>query len=115
MRMRTDATTVRRRFRTHRSLVRLPASVVTLSAYRYLEVMDISKRGAKLQGSKLPEVGSTALFRLGPLQAMCRVVWADSEQCGIQFDEPLEDALLARFQREGSDAILEARPDEQGY
>ena len=90
------------RRRSRRAPVALPASVVTMSAYQYLEVIDLSATGAKLRGSVIPMVGKTALFRLDEFQVLCKVVWANDETCGVRFDEPISPAVLAHFSKAGS-------------
>lgn len=102
------------RRRAKRASVLLPASVVTMSAYRYLEVVNLSASGAKLRGSMAPAVAKTALFRLDQLQVLCKVVWATDELCGVQFEEPIPPRVLAHFNKAGSIArIGMLRPDEK--
>ena len=73
----------RNRRRAPRASVVLPASVVTMNAYQYLEVLNLSPTGAKLRGSPRPEIGKTAMFRLEGFQLLCKVVWAKDDQCGV--------------------------------
>jgi hypothetical protein len=82
----------------------LPASVVTISAYQYFELIDLSATGAKLRGPTIPGLNKTALFRLNNIQVLCRVVWAGDEQCGIRFDEIIPAATLARLRCAGQAA-----------
>ena len=100
--------------RSPRASVLLPASVVTMSAYQYFELIDLSATGAKLRGSDAPEIGKTALFRLEPFQALCRVVWVRDELCGIRFDELLPPRLLAHFRKMGNTTqVGMLTPEEQ--
>ena len=62
---------IRNRRRAPRASVLLPASVVTMSAYQYLEVVDLSPTGAKLRGSPRPDIGKTAMFRLEGIRECC--------------------------------------------
>jgi hypothetical protein len=75
------------RRRSERASVLLPASVVTISAYQYFELVNLSATGAKLRGSAIPAIGKPALFRLSGLQVLCKVVWAKADLCGVHFDE----------------------------
>lgn len=92
--------------RSERGPVLLSGSVVTISAYQFLDIVNISSTGAKLSGSRMPKAGVTALFRLQEFTVLCRVVWVTDKQCGVHFEEPLRPALLERFRREGSVAEL---------
>ena len=85
----------------------MDASIMTMSAYRFPELADISQTGAKLKGGPLPPRGTTGLFKVGNLEVLCRVVWTDGEQCGIRFDETVSPGVLKQIQLEGG-AALEA-------
>jgi len=96
----------RNRRRSPRASILLSASVVTMAAYRYFDLINLSATGAKLRGAEMPEVGKTALFRLDPFQALCKVVWVRDELCGIRFEELLSPRLLAHFRKAGDTAQL---------
>ena len=102
------------RRRSERASVLLPASVVTMSAYQYFDLVTLSAGGAKLRGSSLPAVGRPGLFRLDGYKVMCRVVWAHDELCGVQFDELIPPKILERFREAGNTAQLGMlTPDEK--
>lgn len=104
----------RNRRRASRASVLLPASVVTMTAYRFLEVVNLSPSGAKLRGSPVPEVGKAAMFRLEGYQQLCKVVWAKQDLCGIRFDELMPARVLQDFRRAGTTAKLDMlTPAEQ--
>jgi hypothetical protein len=104
----------RNRRRASRASVLLPASVVTMSAYQYLEVVNLSPSGAKLRGSPVPDIGKTAMFRLDGYQLLCRVVWAKDDLCGVRFDELMPPRVLQIFREAGSIAKLDMlTPAEQ--
>lgn len=92
-------------YRAERAPVVLPASIVTMSAYQFPELADISQSGAKLRGAPLPAKGTSALLRVGPLEVLCRVMWVKGEQCGIRFDEPVSPRLLKQIQLDGAIAL----------
>ena len=83
----------------------MPASIVTMSAYQFPELADISQTGAKLRGSPLPPKGTTALLRAGALEVMCRVVWVEGDHFGIRFDEPVSPRILKQVQLDGAVAL----------
>jgi hypothetical protein len=45
-----------------------------------------------------------ALFRLDDYKVLCKVVWATDDLCGVRFDEPMPDRVLAQFNKAGSTA-----------
>lgn len=72
-----------------RASILLNASVVTLSAYQYFDLVNLSVNGAKLRGPSLPPAGKTAMFRLEGYRTLCKIIWSDRELCGVRFDEPM--------------------------
>ena len=95
------------RRRSKRASVVLPASLITMSAYQYLELIDLSATGAKLRGSMMAAVSMTALFRLDDFQVLCKVVWATDGVCGVRFDEPIPPRVLAHFNKTERTAEIE--------
>ena len=91
--------------RAARAPVSMPASIVTMSAYQFPELADISQTGAKLRGSPLPPKGTAALLRAGALEVLCRVVWVRDEECGIRFDEAVSPKILKQVQLDGAVAL----------
>jgi hypothetical protein len=70
-----------------------------MSAYQYLQVVNLSATGAKLRGPTIPASGKPALFRLDNFEVLCKVVWATDELCGVRFDEPIPPRILAHFSK----------------
>ena len=102
------------RRRSERASLLLPASVVTMSAYQYFELVNLSATGAKLRGPATPVIGRTALFRLDQFQILCKVVWAKNDLCGVHFDEIIPPRVLAHFRKSGSTAqVGMLTPDEE--
>jgi PilZ domain len=85
-----------------RASVLMPVSVVTMNAYQFPELLNISHTGAKLRGCSLPPKNTTGLLKIGMFQTLCRVVWVDAEQCGVRFDEPVPSKVLKQIQLEGA-------------
>jgi hypothetical protein len=77
-----------------------------MSAYQYLEVINLSATGAKLRGTSIPPMGKPALFRLDDYKVLCKVVWATDDLCGVRFDEPMPDRILAHFNKAGTTARI---------
>jgi hypothetical protein len=101
----SSRSTINRR-RAQRASVSLPATVVTMSAYQYLDVLDLSATGGKLRGETLPEPGKTALFRLDGYETLCKVVWVDKNVCGVKFEDLLPPRVLKHFHDIGQKASL---------
>lgn len=79
--------------------------MVTMNAYQFPELADISSGGAKLRGSPLPPKGTAALLRTGALEILCRVIWAHEGECGVRFEEPVSPRVLKQIQIEGNAAL----------
>ena len=92
----------RGKIRAPRAQVSMPASIVTMNAYQYPELADISQTGAKVRGSPLPPKGTTALLRAGALEVLCRVVWVRGDDCGLRFEEVVSPRLLKQVQLDGA-------------
>ena len=103
----------RNRRRAARASVLLPASIVTMSAYQYLEVVNLSPSGAKLRGPAHLEKGKTAMFRLDQYQVLCKVMWTKDDLCGVRFEELIPPRVLAHFRKAGNTAqVGMLTPDE---
>jgi len=105
--------TFRNRRRSPRASVLLPASVVTMDAYQYLELVNLSATGAKLRGTKVPAAGKQAMFRLDHFQVLCKVLWVKGNLCGVRFDEVIPPRVLAHFKDAGTATVGMLTPDEQ--
>ncbi len=91
--------------RAERARVSMPASIMTMSAYQFPELADISRTGARLKGPSLPPVGTEGLLRAGTVEVLCRVIWVQEGQCGLRFDEPVSTIVLKQVQLDGSVAL----------
>jgi hypothetical protein len=103
----------RPQLRAERAAVSMPASIVTMSAYQYSELADISRTGAKLKGDAMPPKGATALLRVKDLEILVRIVWVKGEECGIRFEETVSPAVLRQIQLNGS-SVLEMVSGDSG-
>ena len=101
------------RRRSPRASVILPASVVTMSAYQYFDLVNLSATGAKLRGSTLPTIGKIALFRLDGFQVLCTVMWTADDLCGVKFHELIPPGVLKHFYAMGRPTLEMLTPDEE--
>ena len=91
---RVKAAQVERR-RSARFTVDIPAFLRTISGDRPCRMANISDNGAKLETASPPREGVTGWLVLGSQEIFCKVIWANHEACGIEFERTLsEDALV---------------------
>lgn len=76
----------------------LRAVVMTVTDTLSVDLLDISKTGARLRGPDLPADGHELIALLGGLEAFARVIWTEADECGIQFDFPLSDRAVATIE-----------------
>jgi len=97
--------------------IMLPTAMMTMTDTLNVDLLDLSKSGAKLRGSENPALGQEVLLLVGGLEAFASVIWRDADECGIHFDRPLSETVLAIVEEErrqvsrlgpGPDAMLVA-------
>jgi hypothetical protein len=74
-----------------REVAMLRAAIMTVTDSHSVDLLDVSKTGAKVRGRELPAPGQEVLILIGKLEAFGRVVWRDHDQCGVHFDIALGD------------------------
>ena len=92
--------------------VMLPAAMMTTTDSVTVDLLDLSKTGAKLRGRSLPAPGQEVLVMLGWLEAFGSVIWRDEDECGIHFDVSLSDRAVSVVQGERGLASLRGVPGE---
>lgn len=77
-----------------------------------IRLRDLSTFGARIEGARLPDAGTTVQIVRGTLGGSGTIVWRDSKGCGVRFDEPLDlDAWmpgLASRDQVSVDELVEA-------
>ena len=76
------------------------AAMMTLTDTVNVDLLDLSRSGAKLRGPDLPAPGQEVILLLGRLEAFGSVIWRDEDQCGIHFDIALSERALAIVESE---------------
>ena len=84
-----------------RERVTLAGSATTLAGSRAVAISDLGRRGAKLSGRTLPQDGTQVLLKVGDLELLGDMVWRGEHDCGMTFDEPLTDEMLAAVKEQG--------------
>ena len=90
-----------------RARIYLPARIQTLNGNQPAELIDLSATGAKVEVRDVPRIGSGAVMKCGPIDAFAQVVWNGAQQCGLEFDEPLSEAMIlaARYIADHKDEL----------
>ena len=84
-----------------RQQVTLAGSAIALDGSRSVLIGDVCSTGAKLHGRNLPSEGKQLIMKVGDVDLMCAVVWADGNNCGLTFDTPLDGNALEHLKEEG--------------
>jgi hypothetical protein len=79
-----------------------------------IRVRDLSARGARIEGARLPAVGIVAEVSRGELAVSGMIVWRDPKGCGMRFDAPIDleqwmPGLAARDLIDVDDDMVAAR------
>jgi len=77
-----------------RAYLLLPASVEALSGRNSVNLLDVSRTGARIEGAALPEAGKDVVLRCGEIDTLGTVAWNRGGQCGVHFDEPISRTNL---------------------
>ena len=78
----------------------LAGSALAVTRSRSVVISDLSLEGAGLGGRDLPPPGDDLLMVVGSVDEMARVVWRTGDKCGISFDQPIEERIIAQMKRE---------------
>ena len=76
------------------------AAMMTLTETVHVDLLDLSRTGAKLRGPDLPSPGQEVLLLLGRIETFGSVIWRDEDQCGIHFESALNERALAIVESE---------------
>jgi len=77
------------RRRTNRRLVTMLGTAMSIEGSKSVIVEDLAPSGAKLVGRGLPPAGKEILLRAGEVEAFGRVMWAEDDCRGIEFEGDL--------------------------
>lgn len=82
------------RRRARREPVALAAAALSLDGSRSVLIEDVAPTGAKLRSGQSARSGQQLLVRAGPVEILASVVWTRRGECGVVFDEPLDESML---------------------
>lgn len=83
------------RRRSARFIVEVPAFIETVVGRRSCHISNISDIGAMLETDAPPPAGIAACLSLGEHNIYCTIKWSKENTCGVEFDRPINDAVLA--------------------
>ena len=95
---RNDDPELRGRRSEPRAYILLPASFEALSGSASVDLLDVSRTGARLEGADLPATGKDIILRCGAIDTLGTVAWNIGGRCGVHFDEPIsgQDLIALR-------------------
>ena len=82
--------------------VTLAASALALGCSRSVIVSDLSATGARFEAKDLPERGEELLMIAGSQEAFARVVWRTEKECGVRFDDRLDEEPMGLMKKEAA-------------
>jgi len=84
------------------------AAMMTLTDTVNIDLLDLSRSGARVRGPDLPAPGQEVVLLLGRLEAFGSVIWRDEDQCGVHFDVALSEHAVAVVESERGPSSLTA-------
>src|SRR5688500_6400458 len=89
-----------------REEIMVRAGMMTTTASVGVDLLDLSKSGARLRGDNLPDPGQEVIVLLGRLEAFGSIAWRDEDQCGVQFDVELSERAVSIVKDERGPSTL---------
>ena len=93
------------RRRSARFIVEVPAFIETVVGRHSCRISNISDIGAMLETETPPPAGIAACLSLGEHDIFCTVKWTKENTCGVEFDRPINDSVLAGVASEAKQTL----------
>ncbi|MFL6752605.1 MAG: PilZ domain-containing protein [Sphingomicrobium sp.] len=77
-----------------RAYILFAGLVEALNGHVPITLLDVSRKGARLEGERLPPVGKEIILRCGGIDTFGTIAWAAGDRRGMQFDEPISASEL---------------------
>ena len=77
--------------------VLINARVITTTHEQPVKLRDISAGGTLVESEHAFAAGKDVILRRGSSEVFARIVWANGNRCGLQFEEPMTEAELLGF------------------
>ena len=84
-----------------RQPVSLAASASTVGGCQSVTVENVCASGARLRGRVIPSAGKELMITVGSMSLLAEVAWSRDEECGIEFDPPLDQQDVRALKQEG--------------
>ena len=84
----------------------LSAAILTLNRSFSANIVNVSATGARLRGCRDVSQGDDLWIKVGVIDALATVAWAEEEQCGVTFDAALSDADLDHLRKEAKNTLV---------
>lgn len=94
--------------RSPRRKVVLTGMLQSLAGTQQVSVRNLSATGALIEGTTVPPEGREVILKAGKLDCFCRVVWAEGNRCGLEFDEPIAMADVLELHGVTAEAARQA-------
>ena len=96
-----------------REPVLLRAALHTLSSSRGVTLFDVSTTGARMSMPEPLRCGQPVWLKIPPSEVFATVAWVGEKECGIRFDDPLDEEEIDRFRTRGKVVMIHGlSPDE---
>ncbi len=89
-----------------RAPVLMSAAMHALGSSQTVSLLDVSQTGAKLRTRVPLKLDQHVWIKIAPNDVFGSVVWAEGDECGIQFDTPLSNEEAANLQARGKVVIM---------
>lgn len=73
------------------------ARLITTTDEQPVKLRDISAGGTLVESEQPFAAGKDAILRRGSTEVFARIVWANGNRCGLQFEDPMTEAELLAF------------------
>jgi hypothetical protein len=80
--------------RSQRVALAAPGDLVSLEGKRPVLLINLCERGAMVEMTMPPAVGSEVLLFFGDVEAEGSIVWRSPEHCGIRFHYPISQTEI---------------------
>ena len=77
--------------------VLINARIITTTHEQPVKLRDISAGGTLVESEHAFAAGKDVILRRGSSEVFARIVWANGNRCGLQFEEPMTEAELLGF------------------
>ncbi len=82
-----------------RTRVSCPVQLQLPSGQRIGCMWDLSERGARVEVDNPPGVGASVLLEWMCYDAICKVIWATGDMCGLMFEKPISPTQVLEAQQ----------------